>query len=75
MKAILLVGATSMHSLPCRTTGQLRLHSCRHFFGLHLSLFTLLWVGFVGGWVGGLKRWVGGWKPHRHNRQRTWQYA
>ena len=24
-----------------RTTGQLRLHSCLHFFGLHLSLETM----------------------------------
>lgn len=39
--AILLVGATSMHSLPIRTTGHDRLHSCRHFFGLHLSAFTM----------------------------------
>jgi len=27
IKAILLVGTTSIQSLPCRTTGQLRLHS------------------------------------------------
>lgn len=37
MKAILLFGPTSMHSLPCFTTGQDFLHSCRHFFGLHFS--------------------------------------
>ena len=35
MKAILDSGATSMQSLPVRTTGQDFLHSCRHFFGLH----------------------------------------
>ena len=34
-------GVTSMHSLPMRTTGQLLLHSWRHFFGLHLSRFTM----------------------------------
>ena len=39
--AILLVGATSMHSLPIRTTGQLLLHSWRHLFGLHLSVLTM----------------------------------
>ncbi|PVH98765.1 hypothetical protein DM02DRAFT_530517 [Periconia macrospinosa] len=33
MKAILESGATSMHSLPVRTTGQDFLHSCLHFFG------------------------------------------
>ena len=39
--AILLVGATSMHNLPIRTTGHERLHSCRHFLGLHLSALTM----------------------------------
>ena len=39
--AILLVGATSMHSLPILTTGHDRLHSCRHFLGLHLSALTM----------------------------------
>ena len=34
MKAILLVGSTSMQSLPVRTTGHDFLHSCRHFLGL-----------------------------------------
>lgn len=41
MKAILLVGSTSMQSLPVRTTGHDFLHSCRHFLGLHLSLLTM----------------------------------
>ena len=41
MKAILSFGVTSMQSLPIRTTGQDFLHSCRHLFGLHLSLFTI----------------------------------
>ncbi|KAI9593846.1 hypothetical protein BDF19DRAFT_386933, partial [Syncephalis fuscata] len=45
MKAILASGLTSRHQpywlhLPIRTTGQLFLHSCRHFFGLHLSELT-----------------------------------
>ena len=31
----------SMQSLPMRTTGQERLHSWRHFLGLHLSLLTM----------------------------------
>ncbi|KAF2862719.1 hypothetical protein K470DRAFT_212191 [Piedraia hortae CBS 480.64] len=55
MNAILDSGDTSMHSFPERTTGQAFLlnlvsmesipksqkadHSCRHFLGLHLSLF------------------------------------
>jgi len=38
MKAILLSGATSMHSLPVRTTGHDFLHSCLHFFGLPGSI-------------------------------------
>lgn len=29
------------HPLPVLTTGQLFLHSCRHFLGLHLSAFTI----------------------------------
>lgn len=41
IKAILLAGSTSMHSLPVRTTGQDFLHSCRHFLGLHLSELTM----------------------------------
>lgn len=38
MNAIFDSGATSIHNLPVRTTGQDFLHSWRHFFGLHLSL-------------------------------------
>lgn len=34
--AIFDVGPTSTHSLPILTTGQLFLHSCLHFLGLHL---------------------------------------
>ncbi|KAJ1396083.1 hypothetical protein B484DRAFT_340095 [Ochromonadaceae sp. CCMP2298] len=41
MYAILDVGPTPMHSLPKRTTGHERLHSCLHFFGLHLSSRTI----------------------------------
>ena len=41
MKANLLLGPTSIQSLPSFTTGQLFLHSWRHFFGLHLSVFTI----------------------------------
>ncbi|KAJ1449668.1 hypothetical protein M885DRAFT_448901 [Pelagophyceae sp. CCMP2097] len=41
MNASLEAGATSMQSLPIRTTGHCRLHSCRHFFGLHLSFETI----------------------------------
>ena len=47
IKAIFDSAVTSIHSLPVRTTGQDFLHSCRHFFGLHLSLLTmaiLLWL-------------------------------
>ncbi|RKP24128.1 hypothetical protein SYNPS1DRAFT_7454, partial [Syncephalis pseudoplumigaleata] len=48
MKAIFESGVTSIQSLPTartphlpmRTTGQLFLHSCRHFLGLHLSELT-----------------------------------
>ncbi len=32
---------SSIWSSPIRTTGQDFLHSCRHFFGLHLSLLTM----------------------------------
>lgn len=39
--AILLLGVTSIHSLPIRTTGQDFLHSCLHLFGLHLSELTI----------------------------------
>lgn len=35
IKAILSVGFTSIQSFPIRTTGQLLLHSCLHFLGLH----------------------------------------
>lgn len=41
MKAILSVGETSMQSLPMRTTGQVRLHSWRHFFGRQRSSLTI----------------------------------
>ncbi|RKP33749.1 hypothetical protein BJ085DRAFT_16413 [Dimargaris cristalligena] len=41
MKEILLVGRTSIHSLPIRFTGQPRLHSCRHFLGLQRSALTM----------------------------------
>lgn len=41
MNAILLVEVTSIHNLPIRTTGQLFLHSCLHFFGLHFSDETI----------------------------------
>jgi hypothetical protein len=33
--------AHSNPTLPIRTTGQDFLHSCLHFFGLHLSLLTI----------------------------------
>lgn len=38
MKAIFESGVTSIQSLPVRTTGHDFLHSCLHFFGLHLSV-------------------------------------
>ena len=41
IEAILLLGVTSMHSFPIRTTGQERLHSCLQRFGLHLSELTI----------------------------------
>ncbi|RNA22294.1 hypothetical protein BpHYR1_026735 [Brachionus plicatilis] len=41
MNAILESAATSMHNLPILTTGHDFLHSWRHFFGLHRSLFTM----------------------------------
>jgi hypothetical protein len=37
MKQIVEVGLTSMHIFPVLFTGQVFLHSCLHFFGLHLS--------------------------------------
>jgi hypothetical protein len=41
MKAIFDSGVTSMQSRPLRTTGQDFLHSCLHFFGLHLSVLMI----------------------------------
>jgi hypothetical protein len=41
IKAILLLAPTSMQSLPCLTTGQDFLHSCRHFLGLQRSELTI----------------------------------
>ncbi|ODV68286.1 hypothetical protein HYPBUDRAFT_123847 [Hyphopichia burtonii NRRL Y-1933] len=41
IKAILDVGATSIHNLPVLTTGHALRHSCLHFFGLHLSVDTI----------------------------------
>ena len=37
MKQIIEVGKTSIHIFPVLFTGQVFLHSCLHFFGLHLS--------------------------------------
>jgi hypothetical protein len=37
MKQITEVGKTSMQILPVLLTGQVFLHSCLHFLGLHLS--------------------------------------
>jgi len=37
MKQIIEVGNTSIHIFPVLFTGQVFLHSCLHFFGLHLS--------------------------------------
>ena len=39
--ATLEVGVTSTQSLPIITTGHWRLHSWRHFFGLHFSLLMI----------------------------------
>ena len=36
IQEMVLVGTTSTHILPTLTTGQLFLHSCLHFLGLHL---------------------------------------
>lgn len=41
MKAIFDSGATSMQSLPDRTTGQDFLHSCRHFYITEFSNFKV----------------------------------
>ncbi|KAI8595866.1 hypothetical protein EDD21DRAFT_344118 [Dissophora ornata] len=42
IKAILEVGETSIHILPMKPRVRHDfLHSCRHFFGLHLSLLTM----------------------------------
>jgi len=37
MKQMTDVGNTSMQTLPVLLTGQVFLHSCLHFLGLHLS--------------------------------------
>ena len=49
IQEMVLVGTTSTHILPTLTTGQLFLHSCLHFLGLHLR------AGGQGGppWSGG----------------------
>ncbi|KAI9336789.1 hypothetical protein BDR26DRAFT_864609 [Obelidium mucronatum] len=39
--AIFEFTATSIQSFPILTTGQPFLHSCLHFFGLHLSALTM----------------------------------
>jgi hypothetical protein len=41
MKQIVDVGSTSMQSFPTELTGQYFLHSCLHFFGLHLSALMI----------------------------------
>ncbi|KAI8895074.1 hypothetical protein BC833DRAFT_529850 [Globomyces pollinis-pini] len=41
IKANLSDGNTSIQSFPILTTGQPFLHSCLHFFGLHLSALTI----------------------------------
>jgi hypothetical protein len=41
IQANLLLLDTSMHSFPTFTTGHDFLHSCLHFFGLHLSSLTI----------------------------------
>lgn len=41
MKANLLLGPTSIQSFPILTAGQLFLHSCLHFLGLHFSGLTM----------------------------------
>ncbi|EGW34941.1 uncharacterized protein SPAPADRAFT_131559, partial [Spathaspora passalidarum NRRL Y-27907] len=47
MKAILDAGVTSIHNFPVLTTGQLFLHSCLHFFGLHSSVETIAILSFL----------------------------
>jgi len=41
MKAIFDVFSTSIQAFPPLTTGQYQWHSRLHFFGLHLSAFTM----------------------------------
>ncbi len=41
MYAILDFPVASIQTFPIRTTGHDFLHSCRHFFGLHLSALTI----------------------------------
>ena len=41
MEAIFDSGTTSIQSFPFRLTGQVFLHSCLHFLGLHLSSLTI----------------------------------
>ena len=50
INAILDAGVTSIHNFPVFTTGQLFLHSCLHFFGLHLSADTMAILSFFA-WV------------------------
>ena len=46
MKEIVEVAVTSMHTLPYLLIGQVFLHSSLHFFGLHLSGFTISILNF-----------------------------
>lgn len=41
ISAIVEVGITSIHSLSVLLTGQVFLHSCLHFFGLHFYLLII----------------------------------
>ncbi len=46
MKQIVEAGVTSIQTLPALLTGQDFLHSCLHFFGLHLSGLIIAILSF-----------------------------
>lgn len=46
IKQMTEVGSTSMQTLPALLTGQLFLHSCLHFLGLHLSGLIIAILSF-----------------------------
>jgi hypothetical protein len=69
MNAFLSVGLTSIHSLPILTTGHPRLHSWRHFLGLHCARQLSSIISTV------CSRRMGMWEQDAPCRPRRWPHA